>query len=98
MKQITIFVTTATALLGMLTACSMGNDNKGEAVQADTIASDAFTPEAAVAHYLADSIGQYYSPGDLCIPSITVIDLDSSSAQDIKLWGDFWVFNYKQEL
>ena len=44
--------------------------------------------------YLTENIGKQYAPGQVCIPSYSVIDVDESQPDDIKVWGDFWVFNY----
>ena len=44
--------------------------------------------------YLTEEIGKQYTPGQVCIPCVTVIDVDESQPDDIKVWGDFWVYNY----
>ena len=49
----------------------------------------------AVNDYLTREFGSQYSQGDVCIPSVTGIDTDDSDPDSIKVWGDFWVFNYK---
>jgi hypothetical protein len=51
---------------------------------------------AAVYTYLIDSIGAQYSQGDICIPQVTIVKTDETNSNDILVWGDFWVFNYKQ--
>lgn len=51
--------------------------------------------EYAIAAYLTDSIASRYSPGEVSIPCIQVVDLDQSHPDDsVVVWGDFWVFNY----
>ena len=49
----------------------------------------------AVDDYLVNEFGKHYVQGDVCIPCAYVIDKDESNADDILVWGDFWVFNYK---
>lgn len=48
----------------------------------------------AIDRYLASEIGSKYAPGELCIPCVTVVEMDESQPDDIKVWGDFWVYNY----
>ena len=50
---------------------------------------------AAVYKYLIDSIGASYTQGDICIPQATLVKTDETNSNDILVWGDFWVFNYK---
>ena len=50
--------------------------------------------DETIGQYLTDSIGSRYSEGEVCIPVVTIIDLDSTDVADIKAWGDYWVFNY----
>lgn len=48
----------------------------------------------AVEEYLTDEIRRHYTDGDICIPFYTIIDVDDSNRDDIKVKGDFWVLNY----
>ena len=48
-----------------------------------------------VDNYLVEEFGKQYAQADVCIPLSTVIATDESDEQDIKVWGDFWVFNYQ---
>jgi len=48
----------------------------------------------AIDDYLVEVIGTQYSPGEVCIPCYTIVDIDKSDTTDIRVWGDFWVFNY----
>lgn len=56
---------------------------------------DAAACDAAVADYLVNAIGKNYAEGELCIPSPFVISADYGDPEDVKIWGDFWVFNYE---
>ena len=48
---------------------------------------------AAIEAYLT-SIGSQYAPGKVCIPSYTVVAVNDSDTDCIRVWGDWWVFNY----
>ena len=52
--------------------------------------------DAAVVDYLVNVIGKNYAEGEFCIPSPFVISGDYGNPEDVKIWGDFWVFNYNQ--
>ena len=49
----------------------------------------------AIDEYLTKVIGSQYAPGEICIPSKRVIAVDESNPDDIQVWGDFWVDNFK---
>ncbi len=66
-----------------------------------TIGDISFSPEEevdtylkAVERYLTDNKGKQYRSGQVCIPYYTVVGVDESNADDIKVWGDFWLDNY----
>ena len=44
--------------------------------------------------YLVSEIGSRYSQGEVCIPVAFVISADNGNTDDVKVWGDFWVFNF----
>ena len=48
----------------------------------------------AVDDYLVDVLGKQYAEGKICIPYPFVVSTDDGDLNDIKVWGDFWVFNY----
>ena len=48
---------------------------------------------AAIEAYLM-TIGSQYAPGKVCIPSYTVVAINDSDTDCIRVWGDWWVFNY----
>jgi len=56
---------------------------------------------AAIYQYLADSIGIHYGQGEeglptVCLPAISEIATDESDPANIKVWGDYWVYNYER--
>ena len=46
--------------------------------------------------YMVNEFGKQYLQGDVCIPSNFIISQDNGNAEDVLVWGDFWVFNYNQ--
>ena len=50
----------------------------------------------AIDRYMADSIGSLYAKGEHCVPIHSIVRVDERDVEDIKVWGDFWVFNYDQ--
>ena len=51
---------------------------------------------SAIDRYLVEEIGKHYAQGEHCVPIHNVVAIDESNAEDILVWGDFWVFNYNQ--
>lgn len=51
---------------------------------------------SAIDHYLVEEIGKHYAQGEHCVPIRNIVAVDDSNAEDILVWGDFWVFNYNQ--
>ena len=52
---------------------------------------------AAIDHYLAEQIAGHYSKGEYSVPVYQEVAVNDSDSTDIRIWGDFWVYNYKQE-
>ncbi len=50
----------------------------------------------AIDRYLVDSIGKYYAEAEHYVPQHCIVAVDEKNAEDIKVWGDFWIFNYNQ--
>ena len=48
----------------------------------------------AIDRYLTNSIGSMYAKGEHCVPIHSIVRVDERDTEDIKVWGDFWVFNY----
>jgi len=71
-----------------------------DAQAADTVVADSqevgqettFFP--AIDRYLAETIGSQYADGEYRVPIHTIVGVDEQNAEDILVWGDFWVFNY----
>jgi hypothetical protein len=52
---------------------------------------------AAVERYLAEQIAGYYAKGEYSVPVYQEVAVNADDSTDIRIWGDFWVYNYKQE-
>lgn len=89
----------------MLVACQPQSQSSGSAASqsaseqsvADANSGATTQPaslEQTVDKYLVDTFGKQYAQADVCIPQQIVIATDEADDQDIKVWGDFWVFNY----
>ena len=50
----------------------------------------------AIDRYLVNEIGKHYTQGDYCVPVSAIVAIDDSNAEDVRVWGDYWVFNYNQ--
>ena len=102
MKQSKLWMLAAILICGAsLVAC--GNKNAKEQPQdnqvkteipAQVVEVEEATCLTAVNDYLVNEIGKNYGLSDVCIPSAFVVSTDESDPNDIKVWGDFWVFNY----
>jgi len=84
--------------MAMLVSCqpqSGGSDQSSTLSDASTSApEETLTIEQAVDQYIVDTFGKQYAQAEVCIPQHIVVATDESNDQDIKVWGDFWVFNY----
>ena len=82
----------------MLVACQPKSESTSKNSATSEVASSEqqaqLTIEQVVDQYIVDTFGKQYSQAEVCIPQQIVVATDESDAQDIKVWGDFWVFNY----
>ncbi len=85
----------------MLTACGGKQSTTtpelqtADSVHADTLADkQQATYLTAIDSYLVSEIGRAYLQGTYCIPFHNIVEVDESNADDILVWGDFWVFQY----
>ena len=76
------------------TGISVGDDTVAVAAGDTGVVEKPLTVIEVVDNYLAEEFGKQYSQADVCIPFSTVVATDENDEQDIKVWGDFWVFNY----
>ena len=71
-------------------------DDKGAFTLSDIVVRKESSFLSAIDRYLTDKIGKQYAEAEICVPFHTIIGADESNADDILVWGDFWVFNYNQ--
>ena len=100
MKNIRVLFALAVVTLlgvGMTTSCK---NKAAEAPQAEATTDTILMMEqdhdeflAAIEAYLK-TIGSQYAPGEVCIPSYTVVAINDSDTNNVRAWGDWWVFNY----
>ena len=69
-------------------AAQTGETQAAEAVQETETYFD------AIDKYLTETIGSQYGSGEVCIPYHDYISVDESQADDIQVWGSYWVDNY----
>ena len=72
-----------------------GKKTTSEPAAETKAAQETETCITAIDKYLSEVIGSQYAPGEVCIPSHRIIAVDESNPQDIQVWGDFWVDNFK---
>ena len=53
--------------------------------------------EAAVYKYMAEVVSQNYDEADVHIPTVNIVHVDYTSADEILVYGDFWIENYNIE-
>ena len=85
-----------------LTACGNKQTQSVETQVTDSILVDSAAQEEettyfpAIHSYLVDSISVQYAEADIRVPLPTVVAVDESNGEDIKVWGEFWVMNFNQ--
>lgn len=97
MKKLFHLLAVALVLGTMATTSCSPSQNGNRPAAADTVAT-ADTVDArmaAINAYIVDSLAKNYDPADACIPCPIVTATDDSDPADIRVWGDFWVLNYK---
>ena len=104
MKNTKIYITLTAAILLIagMTSCKQKVAETIEDVVTLEVPQNPYL--VAIESYLVDSLGKNYSPGEVCIPAYSVINIEEPgepsdsteviTATDIKVWGDWWIFNY----
>ena len=94
--KLTIKILLPMALMGIFfTSCG----NRQKKAVAESVAESATESVNnqyfdAINKYLTDIIGKGYATGEVTIPYSDYCSIDDSSAEDIQVFGDFWVENY----
>lgn len=95
MKHTKFLLTTFAAVIFVtFTICCGNSTTEPQAEAEDTMQAEQPTFLTAIDDYLSTEIGASYSKGDVCIPNYTIVESDISDTSDIRVWGDWWVFNY----
>ena len=50
----------------------------------------------AIERFFVNEIGKQYVEADCCVPFQKVVAVDERDAENILVWGDFWVYNYNR--
>ena len=50
----------------------------------------------AIERYFVNEIGKQYAEAEYCVPFHKIVSVDERDAENILVWGDFWVFNYNR--
>lgn len=85
----------------VLAACG-GKQSSATATAADSAATNVQaawqtnTYLSTIDSFLVNELGKLYAEGEYCVPTYTIVGVDSQRADDVLVWGDFWVFNYNQ--
>lgn len=94
MKKI---VSLAFAIVVCLVSVSLVQSCKGKnAKSAEELKEEQESLLSAIDGYITEGLGSQYTQGDYCIPCPLILDMDESNPDDIKVWGDFRVYNYEQ--
>lgn len=100
MKKSVLYIVTLAALT--MTACGnklsqSAEEQVADSVQVDSVAQEEETTYFPAIHrYLVDSISHQYSEAEIHVPLPSIVAVDESNGDDIKVWGEFWVMNYNQ--
>lgn len=95
MKHTKFLLTAVAAVIFVtFTNCCGNSTTEPQAEPADTLQAEQPTFLTAIEDYLSTEIGASYSKGDVCIPYYNVVYTDETDTSDIRVWGDWWVFNY----
>lgn len=95
MKHTKFLLTAFAAVIFVtFTNCCGNNAVEPQAEAEDTMQAEQPTFLTAIDDYLSTEIGASYSKGEVCIPNYTIVESDISDTSDIRVWGDWWVFNY----
>lgn len=50
--------------------------------------------ELAVYKYMAETVGSDYSDGEISIPTVRIVNTDTTPEDEVLVYGEFWVENY----
>lgn len=96
-KQMLLSLSVLILMAAVLIGCT-GNSKQDTAVVPNdsAITNDVPTYLSAIENYLVNEIGKNYDESEHCVPYYGIMAVDETDANDILVWGDFWVLNYNQ--
>ena len=50
----------------------------------------------AIERFFVNEIGAQYAESEYCVPFYKIVSVDERDAENILVWGDFWLFNYNR--
>ena len=94
--QKTLLVCLCVAVGFAMTSCD--NNPTTLPADADTTRTSAEQEQnpclTAIENYLTTNTASSYAPAEISIPCYTVVATQDGDTADIRVWGDWWVFNY----
>lgn len=94
----------AGVLAGVMTCmmlCSAVSASEAESEGKETLPAFVYTGEDpyfdAILDYMRKTEGESFDPSQVMIPAFILLEEDASDPEDIKVWGNFWIFNYDLE-
>ena len=94
----------AAVLAGVMTCmmlCSAVSASEAESDAKETLPEFRYTGEDpyfdAILDYIRKTDGENYDASQVMIPAFIILEEDAADPEDIKVWGNFWIFNYDLE-
>ncbi len=80
---------------------SSGGEEGGQGESAASLPAFSFADDEpymnAILDYMNENAASHYDKSDVMIPLFQVLRTDDSNKDEVKVWGDFWVMNYRLE-
>lgn len=90
-----ILVTIVILVVATLLAASCCNRKKAEDQRPAAVPEET-SLLTAIDDYFIKEIASHYEPAPYSVPFHNFLAVDDTDPQDILVWGDFWLLNYKQ--
>lgn len=93
MKRTGLLLISAALVMCLAAGCRNGKPAPAAAPEEEPAPVENFF--TTIEKYLTTDIGANYTPGEFTIPCYSYTVIDDSDPEDIRVMGDFWVYNYK---
>ncbi|MCR4751301.1 MAG: hypothetical protein K5852_03310 [Eubacterium sp.] len=94
----------AVVLAGVMTCmmlCSAVSASEAESEGKEALPEFSYTGEDpyfdAILDYIRKTDGESFDQSQVMIPAFILLEEDATDPEDIKVWGNFWIFNYDLE-